>query len=254
MAEHKQEYLLLSKEEKDTLVSEYTNVKLVHDAGRHIGQPSKAKYISDKIKKFEQEMINLHSAAGIQGFICLFFTDKSIESYLPTAVGARWDTIRVGSKLVSFAVASCNVLGMLRSSAAKAVYLKTMICERVNAKLSEITGLDNVQMQYLNYEWDIVQHFGVELVGWTAEFVNLSQLSNALAPLQELADALEAGTCKFVQLTTAECRPRKKRADAGQPRGPRKKRGVAEVGAGMSGEETRNGDKGNKWPRISGNE
>ncbi|KAF8512929.1 hypothetical protein BU17DRAFT_95798 [Hysterangium stoloniferum] len=111
-----------------------------------------------------------------------------------------------------------------------------MICERVNAKLSEITGLDNVQMQYSNYERDIVQHFGVELVGWTAEFINPSQLSNALAPLQELADTLEAGTCKFVWLTTAECRvrclhgkqsstegavvapplkPRKKHADAG---------------------------------------
>lgn len=44
-----------------------------------------------------------------------------------------------------------------------------------NCALVDITGNDKVVMQYERYEYDIVQRYNVELVGWTADkFVNPS--------------------------------------------------------------------------------
>ncbi|KAF8236919.1 hypothetical protein L208DRAFT_1078784, partial [Tricholoma matsutake] len=64
-------------------------------------------------------------------------------------------------------------------------------------------------MQYVNYEEGIIQRYGdgIELTGWTYEkFVNPSELSTAVEPLHKLVDAINAGDCKFVKLTTEECR------------------------------------------------
>ena len=66
----------------------------------------------------------------------------------------------------------------------------------------EITGNRKAVMQYVNYEVDIVQRYGIVLEGWTFNrFVNLSELSTALPPLQKLLDAINDGSCKFIRLT-----------------------------------------------------
>ncbi|KAJ7758765.1 hypothetical protein B0H14DRAFT_2634618 [Mycena olivaceomarginata] len=50
----------------------------------------------------------------------------------------------------------------------------------------------HVEMQYVNYEEDIVLAHGVKMVGWTMpQFKNPSELSTALAPLQELLACVE---------------------------------------------------------------
>jgi hypothetical protein len=70
-------------------------------------------------------------------------------------------------------------------------------------------------MQYVNYEEDIVLAHGVKLVGWMpAKFVNPSELSDAIGPLQELFTAIKNGTCKFVTLTPQERIDRKQKYDA----------------------------------------
>jgi hypothetical protein len=67
-------------------------------------------------------------------------------------------------------------------------------------------------MQYVNYEEDIVLAHGVKMVGWTMpQFKNPSELSTALAPLQELLAALKADTCTFVKLTAQERIDREKK-------------------------------------------
>ena len=92
-------------------------------------------------------------------------------------------------------------------------------------------------MQYINYDEAIVQRYEVLLEGWTFDrFVNPSELSTSLPPLQKLLDALNDGSCKFVKLTREqrkdhekdhrtkvasgeiEVRQRKKRKDAGKKR------------------------------------
>lgn len=64
-------------------------------------------------------------------------------------------------------------------------------------------------MQYVNYEEDIVQRYGIELQGWTYDrFVNPSELSTSLPLLRKLLNAIDTGDCKFVKLTAEERRKR----------------------------------------------
>ena len=66
----------------------------------------------------------------------------------------------------------------------------------------KITQNPNTVMQYVNYEEDIVQRYGIVLEGWTfARFVNPSELSTVLPPLQKLLNVLNDGSCKFMKLT-----------------------------------------------------
>ena len=64
-------------------------------------------------------------------------------------------------------------------------------------------------MNYVNYEEAIVQRYGALLEGWTfPKFVNPSELSTGLPPLQTLLDALNNGSCKFVKLSREERKAR----------------------------------------------
>jgi hypothetical protein len=75
----------------------------------------------------------------------------------------------------------------------------------------EITGNEKVTMYYVDYEEKIVQRYGIELVGWTYEkFVNPSELSTSLPGLQQLLDAINNGTCKFVKLTPLQLSERRR--------------------------------------------
>ncbi|EPS92521.1 hypothetical protein FOMPIDRAFT_1100015, partial [Fomitopsis schrenkii] len=95
-----------------------------------------------------------------------------------------------------------------------------------------ITKDKDAQMQYKNFEHDIVIQYGVDLVGWThSSFKCPSKLSTSLPPLQTLLDALNSGTCHFkclskqehamrkvayqCKLTSGEIAPRKPRSDIG---------------------------------------
>lgn len=116
-------------------------------------------------------------------------------------------------------------------------------------------------MNYVNFEDQIVQRFGIDLIGWpgNVKFVNPSEMSDSIAPLQELSAALSDGTCKFVTLSLAEQnarreriaadeaagrtaprKPRKQRKDAGVVRGSRKGKGSANSATGNL--ETENAD------------
>jgi hypothetical protein len=71
--------------------------------------------------------------------------------------------------------------------------------------LVDITGDENAEMEYIRYEEKIVHGRGIKLVGWTApRFVNPSELSLSLPPLQELRHAIETGACHFIKLTRDE--------------------------------------------------
>jgi hypothetical protein len=95
-------------------------------------------------------------------------------------------------------------------------------------------------MNYVNFEDLIVQRYCIDLVGWPAnlKFVNPSEMSDSLAPLQELSTALSDGTCKFVVLSPTEQSARRERVAADKaagrivPRKPRKQRKDAGVARG----------------------
>ena len=76
----------------------------------------------------------------------------------------------------------------------------------------EITGNQKAIMQYVDYKEDIVWCYGIVLERWTFNrFVNPSELSTALPPLQKLLDALNDGSCKFIRLTQEQCQAHEKK-------------------------------------------
>ncbi|KAI0684584.1 hypothetical protein BC835DRAFT_1254788, partial [Cytidiella melzeri] len=96
----------------------------------------------------------------------------------------------------------------------------------------DITGDSNIKMSYTKFHELIVERHKVDIQGWPAElkFVNPSELSDKMAPLQNLFDALTNGACKFIKLSANEVKAWRDRlaADvaAGKvaPRKPRKQR------------------------------
>jgi hypothetical protein len=101
---------------------------------------------------------------------------------------------------------------------------------------AEITGIVNPVMQYTDYEERIVQHYGVELIGWTYEkLVNPSELSTSHYGLKKLLDAINSGSCKFIKLTQAQLKQRREEREKAiqdgslpgpKPRKVRKDRGT----------------------------
>ena len=101
---------------------------------------------------------------------------------------------------------------------------------------AEITGNVNATMHYPDYEERIVQHYGVELIGWTYEkLVNPSDLSTSLPGLRKLLEAINTGSCKFIKLTQAQLKQRREEHQkaiedgslpAPKTRKPRKDRGT----------------------------
>lgn len=62
------------------------------------------------------------------------------------------------------------------------------------------------QLQYANYETDIVHKYGVELAGWPHNTFVLDRLGRE--PLQEVVDGLLRGTIKWTRLSDKELKSR----------------------------------------------
>ncbi|OBZ67744.1 hypothetical protein A0H81_12133 [Grifola frondosa] len=265
------DYRALTTEQKTAMISDLIDTRDSKSAGLRLCQRARTQDINTTCAKIEQLITGASCRDGIDGFYCLFsntpdfrmeprwyFTKKEIASFLQGGVVHKgFDLDRIGALAEAFAVAGCDYMSMLRTSKSKAEYLKTEIRNRISSLLCEITGNPKATMNYVNYERDIVLHYGIQLVGWTADkFSNPSELSNSLGPLQKLKNALENGDCRFERLSTTELAERQKkfdekvdagvvsqrktRKDAGKKRGKRRSAGEqadgGEVGT-SAGEE-----------------
>lgn len=96
-------------------------------------------------------------------------------------------------------------------------------------------------MNYVNYDMNVVQKYSTELVGWTfTKFVSPYEI-HTIDDIRQLLAALRCGACHWKRLTKMELtrhakgleerqaagetvgKKRKKRADAGVKKGPRKR-------------------------------
>ncbi|KAJ6568720.1 hypothetical protein B0H19DRAFT_1065529 [Mycena capillaripes] len=212
------EYTKLTAEEKQAYVDKFAeersqDLKLRRDTPR-----GRLQDLKNTARNVESLMAGLRTRVGAEGFFCIvrnnpdfnvkpqwYFTSAEVESYMKIACRPKWDTYTVGTKLEAFAVAGCDPLNLLRTSKQKADFLKREIRDLLRQNLVGITGDENAEMEYVRYEEKIVHSRGVKLVGWTApHFVNPSELSTSLPPLQELHHAIKTGTCCFVKLTPQE--------------------------------------------------
>ncbi|OCH84194.1 hypothetical protein OBBRIDRAFT_839892 [Obba rivulosa] len=155
-----------------------------------------------------------------------FITTSELNRYLRGAIRKGWDPEHIRCLAEAFAVAGCDFTSFLHTSKAKADWIKGEIRDKINTMLVEITGNLKAIMNYVNYEKDIVLRYGIELQGWTHEkFVNPSDLSMSLPPLEKLHAAIKSGDCPYYnKLEEGSVPQRKKRKDAGKPRGSHAKK------------------------------
>ncbi|THG93050.1 hypothetical protein EW026_g8073 [Hermanssonia centrifuga] len=290
------EYHQLSQEDKHRLVLDFELVKEVKKKGPRTTARGKIQDIVNTTKQMEDLITGLDTRVGVQAMFCVvrsssdfamkprwYFSSSDLEKYLEIAVRKRFEAKQVGALMEVYAVAGGSVSSVLRTSKMKADWFRLLIRDKVTELLVEITGNPSAQMQYVNYERDIVQRYHVKMVGWTHEkFVNVSDLGNSLELLETLWSALRNGKCKFIKISAAEAtamkdrtreaieagdapppKQRKPRKDKGIEKGPRRKKrrgetektpeGVAsseEEGSSSADENNGEGDRGRKRART----
>ena len=94
----------------------------------------------------------------------------------------------------------------------------------------DITGKQDIAMNYRNYETSIIRSWGVKLVGWPdgIRFVNPSHLGT-VSELRTIRDALKSKTCYWKALTARERKDHETKLQAREAAGetvkiPRKRR------------------------------
>lgn len=113
-------------------------------------------------------------------------------------------------------------------------------CYSFTCYVGNITNAKHLEMNYANYDERILIPYKIKLMGHPFGIKNPSDIT-IVTDLCTLRTALKAGDCKWVRLTQAEVdahakdidarrgegevvgKPRKKRSDAGVPRGSRKR-------------------------------
>jgi hypothetical protein len=98
-----------------------------------------------------------------------------------------------------------------------------------------------VKMNYANYNTSIVQAHKCKIIGWVGPFINPSEISG-MEQLRTLRDAWRSGSARWTRLSVAQVKvhmaevaeqiergdiivkTRKRRSDAGQTRGGKRKR------------------------------
>jgi hypothetical protein len=130
--------------------------------------------------------------------------------------------------------------GEIRAELAKNLSACTLLLTVSDAYtlVGEVSGVPDARIGWTWFEEDIVQRYGVKLVGWTAgkDPVDPSNLSTSQSVIRTLLTAIRNGECCFKKLGPTEAAERRKkweediaagrvtakhrasRCDAGQPR------------------------------------
>ncbi|THG93298.1 hypothetical protein EW026_g7903 [Hermanssonia centrifuga] len=271
------EYHQLTGEDKERLVHDFELIKETRKRGPRVTARGKIQDIVHTTKQMEELLSGLDSRVGIQALFCVvrsssnfamkprwYFTSPDLERYLEIAVRKKFEAKQVGALMEAYAVAGGSVASVLRTSKMKADWFKALIRDKVTELLVEISGNEHANMQYLNYERDIVQKYHIKMVGWTHEkFVNVSELGNSLEPLEKLWNALKNGTCKFVKISSTEVATRQERTRqavvAGEVAAPkqrkiRKDKGIAKGRRKRGNTKDGDNDKSSGGDSSSGSE
>ncbi|TFY52520.1 hypothetical protein EVJ58_g9971 [Rhodofomes roseus] len=249
--ERKHEYYSLTLEEKAELEAPLEDVRQSKKFGARLTVRAVLNDVNATSGRMELEMYGLCLRTGMQGFFCVFkskagipysprwyFTNPHINTYLGLAIRKGWDVENIGALAEAFAVAGCDFMKFLRTAKERADFLKAEIRSVIQKQLVDLTGNKHVRMNYVNFERDFIVKFGINVTGWTFDkFINPSEMSTSLPPLQKLLSALKDGSCRFYRLPepervrreeefnrkvlSGEIAPRKERQDKGVLRGKR---------------------------------
>ncbi|TFY50860.1 hypothetical protein EVJ58_g10858, partial [Rhodofomes roseus] len=238
------EYHDLTDAQKEEYVEELRNGRESHLHGANLTSCGRLKILYSTVQKIEKLYEYLKIMCGIDAVSLIvqneatfhfnpmwFYTDQAIRGFL-----AMYKKGGMKRESGQWSRALYWHSAIFATSKLKAKQLKVQIQDKLHELLVAITKDSKAQMQYKNFERDIVVVHGIDIKGWThPKWDSPSKLSTSLPPLQTLLDALNSGTCHFFCLSPEEltkrkavyhCRvesgevaPQKTRSDAGCARG-----------------------------------
>ncbi|KAK1231529.1 hypothetical protein PQX77_005361 [Marasmius sp. AFHP31] len=165
------------------------------------------------------------------------WTNDKLRDYMPLAVTGGWNTERVGTRCEGFAIAGCDTSKMASSKKTRALLLRNEIKLVIDRKLSEILGVEDPAMEYVNFDKKMTYDKGIVIEGWPIpKFAKPSDLGSCEETLRRVRDNWVEGRCHFKKLSpeehaawrkayddkvkTGEVAPkvRQTQSDAGKPR------------------------------------
>ncbi|KAG1813560.1 uncharacterized protein BJ212DRAFT_1300956 [Suillus subaureus] len=171
--EHKSEYLALSKEEQDELLTEFTAWKEMKKTGFCTTTKSKINNITQTLKAVENELKSLHCHTGVDNFMdtVMWINNQDLVN-----------------KMEGFAIQG------MKGSAKKP------------PEAEECTGDPGTKMQWVHYFCNVIQWYQVvvEVLPDKIPFTNLSQVSSALPDLNMFCDRWDKGTMCWRSLSNTE--------------------------------------------------
>ncbi|KAH9943742.1 hypothetical protein B0H21DRAFT_823611 [Amylocystis lapponica] len=108
--------------------------------------------VNNVVAKMEELVVGLKCRVGVEGFFCIvcntsdfnmtprwFFSAPQLDNYLQGTIRKGWNAQNISSLAEVFTVAGCKFMTFIRTSKVQADWIKGNICDKINAKLMEIT-------------------------------------------------------------------------------------------------------------------
>ncbi|KAG2100408.1 uncharacterized protein F5147DRAFT_747135 [Suillus discolor] len=192
------EYCELSQDEKDRLVEEYEENKLLKSTGIRISTKSKINDVTQTLKAIENELNSLKCRTGAETILYtvrgstdiplrgIIFATEGVNDFMASVMNI--DDQHLVSKMEGFAIQGMR--GAAHNYKDCCSEKRALIRQQINRALQEITKVPKATMQWANYWRNIVQRYHVICEGWPAHipFKNLSEASTSLPELQMLHD------------------------------------------------------------------
>ncbi|KAF8164199.1 hypothetical protein BJ912DRAFT_1068484 [Pholiota molesta] len=238
-------YQNLSNEQEEEMKGEVRKARQHKKLGARLTNKSAAQDYRDGVSELDRMIAGISSRTGAS--IVAFSSRSNLEdTYQPNwlcstnASNFTTDTFGItmweGSRLLEQWSCAKSKNRNPGSLAAMRIECSTII----NGGLKTAAQSRQAQMNYANYDTQIIQRHGVKLVGWTFDKVISPNDIYTINDVRILLKALQCGTCHWIRLSKLEItnhakemtarevagetigKKRKGRADAGVKRGPRK--------------------------------
>ncbi|KAG1836618.1 hypothetical protein F4604DRAFT_1943019 [Suillus subluteus] len=184
------EYPELSQDEKNHLVKEYEENKLLKSKGIRISMKSKINDVTQTLKAIENKLNSLKCHTGAETILYtvwgstniplrgIIFATEGVNDFMASVMNI--DDQHLVSKMEGAAHNYKDCCSEKRA----------LIRQQINRALQEITKVPKATMQWANYWRNVVQRYCVICEGWPTHipFKNLSEASTSLPKLQMLHD------------------------------------------------------------------
>ncbi|KAG2051368.1 hypothetical protein BDR06DRAFT_983636 [Suillus hirtellus] len=189
------EYCKLSQDEKDHLVEEYKENKLLKSTGIRTSMKSKINDVTQTLKAIRTSL-KCHTSTEtilytVQGStdipLCgIIFATEGVNDFIASVMNI--DDQHLISKMEGFAIQGIQQINHTLHMFKKIQIHQIMLI----FALEEIIKIPKAMMQWVNYWHNIVQHYHIICEGWPTHIPlkNLSEASTSLPELQMLHDIL----------------------------------------------------------------